>query len=299
MINALKQIQGSIITSRILIAIFGIVIFAQSGTAQDREPIVIDRCVLKIRDHIEVSSTRAARIVEMKIRLGNLVQKDELIIQLDGEIAQANYYVAQQHATNNVESRYAVKANELSQKEYQRAIQLNEEIPGARSQAEIEQLRLKAERSELQVEQAQQHHQIAQMNRELALLEVKPYRISAPISGQIVEIHKRVGEYVQPGEVIAEIVSLEEMLVEGYIPLNKAWQVRPGTSISGSISLPKLADNIGQHTNYQGQILLVDSTIDDLSQSVRFVGVLKNDTGLLRAGIPMKIVIDPQQSARP
>ncbi|TWT61487.1 efflux RND transporter periplasmic adaptor subunit [Rubinisphaera italica] len=284
---------------RLIIAILAVVVFTGSVSAQVRGPIVIDRCVLKIRDHIEVSSTRAARIVELKIRLGNLVQKDDLLIQLDGEIAQANFQVAQQNATNNVEFRYAVKANELSQKEYQRAIQLNEEIPGARSQAEIEQLRLKAERSDLQVEQAQQHHQIAQINRELALLELKPYRIIAPISGQIVEIHKRVGEYVQPGEVIAEIVSMEEMLVEGYIPLNKAWQVRPGTPISGSISLPKLAENIGQRTSYQGQILLVDSTIDDLSQSVRFVGILNNETGLLRAGVPMKIEIHNQQAAHP
>ncbi|HBN76487.1 MAG TPA: hypothetical protein DD473_11845 [Planctomycetaceae bacterium] len=284
---------------RLIIAILAVVVFTGSVSAQVRGPIVIDRCVLKIRDHIEVSSTRAARIVELKIRLGNLVQKDDLLIQLDGEIAQANFQVALQNATNNVEFRYAVKANELSQKEYQRAIQLNEEIPGARSQAEIEQLRLKAERSDLQVEQAQQHHQIAQINRELALLELKPYRIIAPISGQIVEIHKRVGEYVQPGEVIAEIVSMEEMLVEGYIPLNKAWQVRPGTPISGSISLPKLAENIGQRTSYHGQILLVDSTIDDLSQSVRFVGVLENETGLLRAGIPMRIEIHNQQAAHP
>ena len=77
-------------------------------------------------------------------------------------------------------------------------------------QIEMDRLRLTVEKSELEKEQAQHEHDIAgqtvlvkQSERALAAEQVRRRRILAPLEGVVVQVNRRRGEWVEPGDQVA------------------------------------------------------------------------------------------------
>ena len=122
--------------------------------------------------------------------------------------------------------------------------------------------------------------------------------IKSPLDGMVVDLKKHVGEVVQAGEKFGEIINLEKLYVEGFMPANYAWNVTTGKPFQAYSTFEKPAGMTQPATIYAGTILMVHPEIDDISKTVRFVGIVKNHDNMLRSGLPMKLQIEISPNSR-
>ncbi len=123
-------------------------------------------------------------------------------------------------AANDIKVRYAMKASAAAAKAFDVHEAANNRTPGTYSELQIDQLRLEWESKYLQIENSEHEQTIARMDAQVAMAEVEATQmqfqrslIKSPVSGVVVELFKHAGEWVQPGEKVAEVISLERLYV--------------------------------------------------------------------------------------
>lgn len=247
--------------------------------------IVVPNCQLSVMDTVTIASERVGKLTKVNAKLGQNVDVNELLIQLDDSVVRATLTTAEKQAADDIELRYAQKSSELSRLEYVRAKKLNQEIPGAVPDNEIQRLKLSAEKSLLQIEQAALQLELSRSRVDEIRSNLASYTIRSPMRGVVVKRHKNPGESVQSGEAILDIVGNDRYRIEGMLPLRHAWSVKSGDAIRVKVAIPNIDSPINQKT-FSGTILLVEEEVSDISQMIRFVGVVGNKEGLLRSGLP-------------
>lgn len=204
---------------------------------------------------------------------------------LRDDVPRAAYAAARAEAGNDVELRFASKAGELAQFEYDKALRLNSEIPGAKSESDVLKLKLEAERLSLQIEQARFKLDIAALRREEAGLLLKGYSVRAPFSGTVLQIHRKRGEALDSGGTVMEIANFDRLRVEGLVPLADSFAIQPGQPVSVRIEIPDV-DLPVEQSAYAGHVTFVDGAVQEISQMVRVWAEIENTDGLLKEGLP-------------
>jgi membrane fusion protein (multidrug efflux system) len=100
--------------------------------------------------------------------------------------------------------------------------------------------------------------------------------IEAPFAGTVGIPRIDVGQYVQPGTMIATLQQLDTMRVDFTVPEQQVSEVSMGQSANFGLT----EDNFG----YQGQIIGVDPKIDPQTRLVSVRAEVKNSDGNLRPG---------------
>lgn len=90
-------------------------------------------------------------------------------------------------------------------------------------------------------------------------LSVARHQVVSPIDGVVVEVYKRGGEWVKPGDAVARVINLDQLHAEGYLSGN----IRPER---GRKVLLQSADR-----EVQGTIDFVSSERDTVSGELRFL----------------------------
>ena len=90
------------------------------------------------------------------------------------------------------------------------------------------------------------------------------------------------------------------MRVEGDVPLNQSWNLKPGQEVSVRLSAPGLPKDIADQT-FSGKLVFVDVTSQPVSGKTRVWAVVQNHDNILRAGLSarMRILKDPPKTAEP
>ena len=88
--------------------------------------------------------------------------------------------VAEREASNDVEIRYALKAFEFARLEYEEALESNRLVSGAVPDIEVRLLKLAADRTKLQIEQAQHRHAVARLKAKEARARLDAFRKLIP-----------------------------------------------------------------------------------------------------------------------
>jgi membrane fusion protein, multidrug efflux system len=258
---------------------------ADPQTSGNSPALTIADCRLVASEKASLAGERAGIIETITVHEGEHVEQGDVVAMLRDDVPRAAYVTAEAEAGNDVELRFAQKASELAQLEYNKALKLNSEIPGARSETEVLKLKLDAERLALQIEQARFKLQIAALRRDEAGLLLKGYAIEAPFSGTILQIRRHRGEALEAGGTVLEIANFERLRVEGLVPLAESFAIQVGQPVSVRIVIPE-ADLQVERSTYQGRIVLVDSAVQEISQMVRIAAEVDNSDGLLKEGLP-------------
>ena len=269
-----------------------------------QEEITLQDCRVTLLQSAVLASTRSGIIDKIDVLDGDLVPKGLVIAQIRDDLASADVATATVKAENDVDLRYATKLSELAQLEYSRALALNKEIPGAQSELAVRNLKIAAERALLQIEQASHQLEISKLELETAQIVHEGYSIKAPFEGVILRVQKSVGESVKEGEPIADLANLNELRVEGFLPLEAAWQVRRGHPVEVQVNIPDLELEV-EETIFRGEIVFVDSEVQEVSQQVRVWAKVSNTQNLLKSGLiatmriprpsPRDIALKPQR----
>jgi multidrug efflux pump subunit AcrA (membrane-fusion protein) len=104
----------------------------------------------------------------------------------------------------------------------------------------------------------------------------------------VVEVLRRRGEWVQPGDTVVRIVRLDKLRAEGFLPAKHA-----SLDLVGSQVRLKVASPDNKPLEFTGHIVFVNPEIDPLNSQVRVWAEVENPDLKLRPGMQATIMIAP------
>ncbi len=283
-----------------LAAVFGVLACCAAGAQSDSVPrgakspaargelASVPNCRVKLLDEVQLASERTG-IVDTIVAEGDDVRAGEVVVRLRDGLLRAGHAIVEREASNDVEVRFARKASELAQLKYVRSQEANRSVPGTVSELELRELRLAAEKSLLQLEQAEHHFLIAGLKRDEGRQLLETCLIEAPFDAVVLDVLKRPGEVVREGDPILRIAATGRMRVEGFLPVEQAARVRRGMAVevwldgAGSDGAP-----------FTGRLAFVDLKVEPVSQKVRVWAEVANRGDLLRDGQVATLTIRPR-----
>jgi macrolide-specific efflux system membrane fusion protein len=273
--------------------------------AQERvsngKPLEVQSVVLRLLAEADVPAQEAGVLTKVAVREGDAVKQGALLAQIDDQVARMaeqaarfKFDVAHEKATNDVQIRFARKAAEVAEAEFQRSTESIARFAKSVSQSQLDVDRLNAEKTRLEAEQADHNQQIAVLEmktqqNELDAAKVQRVRrqIVAPFDGTIVQVFVRLGEWVEPGQKALRIVNIDQLKAEGFLPASEANAKLLGAPVRLTLDLAG-----DEATAFDGKVSFVSPEVDPITGQVRIWAEIDNHADRLRPGQPVRMVID-------
>lgn len=281
---------------------------ARSGAPakQAAEEIEIASALVKLIEQADVPAREAGVLATVNVREGQMVEEGEVLAQIvDTEARIASdragieLDIAAKNAENDVNTRFAAKSVEVARAELRRSEESIQKYPKSISESEMDRLRLVVERAELEVEQAEHEFQIAGFTRKIkenecrsAEEKVERHQITAPISGMVVQVNRRRGEWVQPGENVLRILRLDRLRAESFLDARHLAGEADDWRATLTIDLPG-----DPGAKLPGRVVFVSPEIDPVNSQVNIWVEIDNEELRVRPGMraKMTIVVPPPE----
>ena len=244
---------------------------------------------------VEVASGIPGVLDFVKPEEGDLVKANEQIVGLKADVVLAQKAIALKEAENDVEIRYAEKAAELADAEYEKAREANHRLKGTVAAVEIDRLRLAAERAHLQIEQAEHQLEVANLKANEAQANLEAYQLKSPINGVVTKRYKSKGEAVHQGDPILKIQITDRVRVEGYVDLVDSFRIKPGDPVKVHLDIPKVNLKI-EEEQFDGVLKFVGLSVEPITGKVRVWAEVQNPKNILKAGLTAKMTISPRKT---
>jgi macrolide-specific efflux system membrane fusion protein len=271
------------------------------------EPELVQVAVLvNLLEQAEVPALEAGKLVEIPAREGLQVREGDVLARIDGteaelllQRARMELEAAAKNATNELAVLTAEKTREVAQEIFQRTDEGAQRYKGSISQTDLDRLRLDAEKAELALRQARHDLELAKLTCQLkqneldfAAHRVERRQITAPLSGMVVEVRRRRGEWVEAGQTVVRAIRLDRLQAEGFLDAKQARGL-----LGGSVMLHTDQETAEQ---YQGRIVFVSPEVDPINRQVRVLAEIENPDLTLQPGVHGTMRIEPlrKDSAR-
>jgi multidrug efflux pump subunit AcrA (membrane-fusion protein) len=272
------------------------------GPAAAAEP-VLEGCLVALIDEVKVPAREAGVIMKLAIRQGDLVAKGDVLAQIDDDQpqmernrAEAEHAQAVAKAQSDVDVRYSKTAQGVAEMAYRKAEQSHERVKDSVTEVERRRLQLEWEKTGLQIEQAMLERELAALSArgkevelEAAGKAIERRLVRSPLDGEVEEVFPHEGEWLQPGEPLARIITIDRLYVEGFVD---AATFGPADLRGRPVTVEAALDN-GRVERFEGLILKIKHRVE--GGSYRVVAEVKNrlDRGewLLRAGQIVRMTI--------
>jgi multidrug efflux pump subunit AcrA (membrane-fusion protein) len=275
---------------------------AHSGEPGELGPFDV---VITEIDEVEVPAQERGLIREMSAKVGALILPGEVLgrvddsaVVLDRDRIATELAIAVHRLENSLAVQLAEKALGVADAELARALQANVNKPNTVSQTEVDRLQFARDKAELEQEQARLNLREAELNveqkrQELALAELSLRRreIVAPSSGQVVELLRSAGEWVEPGETVVRVLDTTRVRAEAMLDIALLPEDVSGRSIRVTLTAPGQSPR-----HFDGRIELVDPRINVVSGEFRVLAEVANPDRVLRPGQRAVMTILPPQT---
>ncbi len=291
-----KLLCDSIIGIRLSFCLF---ICGYCGNVFAQE-IVVESVFISTIHSANVPARDLGLIEGLLVKEGKIVKKGEPLVQLDKkeaillrDLSAQELTIANLEKSNNLRVEYALKAVKVAEAELKRSIEANQKFPESVSQTVIDRLKLLSEKAVLDVRQARHEQQVVGMNAALkdqqvkiAEYKLKRLTIVAPLAGTVVELKRKAGEWVQPGDVLVRIIDTDHLRAEAVLPAKYRRVALKERKVQ--IQLP------GQPI-VEGRISFIRPEIDPIDGSFRIWAELNNSKSVLSPGDSVTMKILPLQ----
>ncbi len=228
---------------------------------------------LEARYHTMIAAEVAGRVTELAVDEGHPVDAGAVVLEIDParrklDLAAARARLAQARANLRKEESQTTRIRELRSRNVASVQQLEE--------AETA---LALARSAVRAEQAA----AGVANRELLDSSVK-----APFAGHVARRSVELGEFVQPGTELFELVSLDPLEAIFSVTELDTERVRLGQTID--IVVGAFPDR-----SFDGVVTFVAPTIDPATRTLRIKAEVDNSEGLLRPGLFARVNLGVDQ----
>lgn len=273
-----------------------------SRTNVDRPTIRIKNALVKIAETVDVPVEQSGLLTELTVREGQAVQQgatiarvknDTLTLKLDR--ARTEHELARMVAESDVDVLYSQKSFDVAQSDLRRSGAANQRVPNSVPDAKLEKQQLERDRTELQLQQAKRESKIAAFKTRLtsndirlAQTELNKTEVKAPMSGLVVAVEKRVGEWVESSNVVCRLVRTDRLRVEGFVPAEQASQIRVGTQVMVEFPYAWL-----QQKEVPGKVVFVSPEANPVNLNVQVWVEIPNPGSDISAGLRGDIVVIP------
>jgi len=218
---------------------------------------------LRSNESVLVRPEVAGRIASFGFREGERVEKGAPLVTLDSDIYQAELEEA--------------KANLLlSRRNNERAVELFQRNAGTARQRDEAAAKLKVDEAKVALAEAN----------------LRRTRVFAPFSGIVGLRGVSLGAYVQPGQDIVNLESIDPIKVEFRVPEVRFRALKTGQALSVEVdAIPGAA--------FVGEVYAIDPRLDAAGRSVAIRAQVPNREGLLRPGMfaRVQLMIDSRPNA--
>lgn len=201
------------------------------GRASDGATHEIEQCVVGLVNKIDLAAPEAGILQRVAVKQGSHFAVEDVIAKIDSrEVEQAfkrasyEHQLAVQQAKDEIEIHYAEASTLVERADWEEVMQANSEVRGAVAAAEVRREELEYKRAVLGAEKARKDQELAYMQANVkraemkaALIAIEKREVRAPFDGEVLKLHRDEGEWVQPGDTIAEIAQLDTLQVDGWV----------------------------------------------------------------------------------
>ena len=218
---------------------------------------------LLAKNRAEIAAQVAGQVTEILIDEGTAVAAGQVVVSIDPERRQLDVDDARARVAE-AEATVAKERRELA-----RSRALHGRKVASKQQYELKQTQVKTAESRLLAARAQ----LGRADRALRDAEV-----TAPFDGLIARRNVSRGEYVEPGQKLFELVSLDPIEVEFHVTEVDSARVRVGLPVD--VRLAPYPDEV-----FRATVTVVSPTIDSRTRTLRVKGLLPNPEGRLYPGL--------------
>jgi macrolide-specific efflux system membrane fusion protein len=254
------------------------------------DEIKVAGALVKLIDQLDVPAREAGTIVQLAVQEGSRVKADELLLRIDDtearyaeDRAKIELAIAAQQAASDVALRLAERTLVTAQGELRRADEARQKLRNIVAEAEYEKLLLAVDQARLAVEKAQQERAVAQLQRDLKKVEAEfaarqtaRHQAAAPFAGVVVQVHKRQGDWVEPGDKMLRLIRLDRLRVEGFLDAAAARPPLEGRAVTLTLDTG---------ATYSGKLIFVSPEIDPINRQVRVLAEIDNPNVALQPGL--------------
>lgn len=225
----------------------------------------VEFCRVMLISEVEVPAPESGPLVAVPVRDGQAIQQLQDLAQIDDSLGQLRLETARtkldaatQKANNDIDVRAAANALDIAERERKRNYQLY--TKGSMPRAEYDRSALQAKQAALQLEQARRDMQVATKEAQVETFNVKAasqsierHRITSPIDGVVMEVHKQPGEWVNAGDNIMRVARMDRLYVQGLLDssLFNPHEVE-GQRVTISVPVAR-----GEYLEFEGHIVFV------------------------------------------
>lgn len=282
-------------------------VLACANTALAAGP-TLENCLISVRDEVQVPAREPGVLISLPAEPGMPIEKGDLLgkvddseRQMEKRLALIQHNAAKEKAENDINVRYASAASKVAESEYQQAVDANKRVKGAFPEAEVRRLHLAWNRAYLQIEQSQVEQRMARFEAEAKVAEVDAAEanihrrhIISPVDGEVAELLKHEGEWVDPGDPVLRVVRFDTLRVEGFL---NARELDPHEVARRPVTIEvELAR--GRRVQFSGHISYIDSMVQAGGEYRVWAEVTNRREGeqwLLRPGLSATMTIHVDQ----
>ncbi|MEM6776879.1 MAG: efflux RND transporter periplasmic adaptor subunit [Planctomycetota bacterium] len=282
--------------------------------ARAQPPLQISDALVTISQQVRVPTLSEGAITRLLVAEGDVVMVGQLLAQMDDREprlalarAKSELETAIKAAESELEIRLATKKHELAKSDLTRIEKARSMLTGSVADEEFENRRLQVERTGLEIDKSKEDRQNAIAQAELhandfrsAELALERTKVTAPLSGVIVSVERREGEWCKTGETILEILGTSKLRAEAMIDASEIRQSLVGRRVA---LFPDMND--GSDRKFLGVLRFENPEINPVDNRVSVWAEIDNSDGRLRPGmrgrmyIEMSGRVDPPTPALP
>lgn len=234
--SALRQMAGCLLLPLLLVAAPAAAQFdlpAEPGAraALGGRTHEIGGCVVGLVTKRDLAATEAGILTYVGVKLGSRFQTEDIIAEIDTreveqayKRAHAEYEHTLMRANDKIEEQYAEAQEKVERADVEEVLAANSNVAGAVAEAEVRKEQLEWKRAQLGGEKARKDQQLAwkevnvkRADMQLAEIAIEKRRVRAKFGGEVLKLNREEGEWVQPGDTIAEVARLDLLQVDGWV----------------------------------------------------------------------------------
>ena len=281
----------------------------QEALLAGAKQLKLDTCFVTLIDDVDVPARETGPLVELIVKEGQAIRQGDLLGKSDDQIVQrklqeatAKLRAAEKKANSTVEIEYAEAASDFATKEYE--INRNLREKNAISLPEFQKSALAKKQAELSIAKTRNDLEIEHLNADALRVEhdavndaLVRHQITSPLDGNVLEIYKQSGEWVQAGDKVLRIVRMNRLRVQGFI---EAANFDPH-EVDGRQVIAKAKLAHGREESFSGRVASVGLETHGGSQTsggsrysiwVEVENKSENDHWLLSPGAEVDLTID-------
>jgi multidrug efflux system membrane fusion protein len=200
---------------------------------------------------------------------------------------------AKQKKTSEIDIHLAEKSVAVAEAELNHVINANKELEGVYAAKEVRRLKLVYERNLLELQRAKFARDLLDFEIDTAQIEVdslketiRKHQVTSPFNGVVISVDRKVGEWVDPGTTVVQIVEIGRLRIEGFVPASQAKQELIGHEATLVVDLGE-----GNSLSRGAKVTFVDFETNPLNNQVRVYLTVSNEDGKLRPGLTPTVII--------